>query len=150
MKKSFSYFDRPPLDPAAARRDYLLAKRTVYASIPISVAVTLAVLGGCGVIINGLRTEREEKEVATAILMLCLPAAAIIAYIGWRSVRRKVAEIAAMPYVPPGHEQIAALPAEEVLVRGSDAPVAGSEELVKAVVAGKDEDNAGLLRGAGE
>jgi hypothetical protein len=52
----------------------------------------------------------------------------------------------AIPYVPPVSEQIAALPAEAILVRGSDDPVTPFEELLRStppMAAEQDED---LLR----
>ena len=41
-----------------------------------------------------------------------------------------------MPYVPPVAEQLAAVHAEEILVRGSEQPAATSEELLRAAMAG--------------
>lgn len=40
---------------------------------------------------------------------------------------------AAVPYVPPVREQIAALPAEQILVRGTNGAAATPEELLRAV-----------------
>ena len=37
-----------------------------------------------------------------------------------------------LAYVPPVAEQIAALPAEEILLRGSDQPAATPDELLRA------------------
>ena len=49
-------------------------------------------------------------------------------------------------YVPPVREQIAALPAEEVLLRGADQPVAATEDLVRPVQAVMETDADELLR----
>jgi hypothetical protein len=44
------------------------------------------------------------------------------------------------------HEQIAALPAEEILLRGSDEPVSAPEELLRAGWAATVEPAEALLR----
>jgi hypothetical protein len=49
-------------------------------------------------------------------------------------------------YVPPVREQLAALPAEEVLVRGSDQPRATSTELLRAITEISQTPSEELLR----
>ena len=44
---------------------------------------------------------------------------------------KSVTKLEAIPYVPPVAEQLAALPANEILVRGSDEPAAAASELVR-------------------
>jgi hypothetical protein len=51
-----------------------------------------------------------------------------------------------LPYVPPVAEQLAALPAEEVLVRASDEPTATPDELLRAASAGVETQADELLR----
>jgi hypothetical protein len=61
----------------------------------------------------------------------------------WRS-SAKAAK--AIPYVPPVREQIAALPADEVLLRGSDPPVARPDELLRAARQGTQTGAEELMR----
>jgi len=49
-------------------------------------------------------------------------------------------------YVPPAREQIAALPANEILVRGCDQPSARPEELLRAARNGMDGRADELMR----
>jgi hypothetical protein len=51
-----------------------------------------------------------------------------------------------LPYVPTVTEQIAALSADEILLRGSDEPAIGPEELLRAARAGTAEQAEELLR----
>jgi len=51
-----------------------------------------------------------------------------------------------LSYVPPVAEQIAALSADEILLRGSDEPAIGPEELLRAARAGTAEQAEELLR----
>ena len=52
----------------------------------------------------------------------------------------------ALPYVPPVAEQLAALRAEEVLVRSSDEPAASADELLRAAREAAATDTDELLR----
>jgi len=56
------------------------------------------------------------------------------------------AEAKALPFVPPVAKQIAALPANEILVRGSDGPISAPEELLRAAHTGIGEQANELLR----
>lgn len=47
-----------------------------------------------------------------------------------------VKESIALPYVPPVREDIGSLPAEEILVRGSEQPAAAPEEMLRAAESG--------------
>lgn len=76
----------------------------------------------------------------TAATLLC--AGAICCYMTCRTAN----EAKSIPYVPPVAEQIAALPAEEILVRGSEQPAAPSGELLRAARAGIDTEPTELLR----
>ncbi len=57
----------------------------------------------------------------------------------------RIAE-ALLVHVPPVAEQIAALPAEEILVRGSDSPATLSGELLRAAQSGAETGDGELLR----
>jgi hypothetical protein len=70
----------------------------------------------------------------------------IVGITGFAGARSRVRKAKALPYVPPVHKQIAALPAEEILVRGSDQPAALPEELLRAAHEGVVESAAELLR----
>jgi hypothetical protein len=49
-------------------------------------------------------------------------------------------------YVPPVAEQLAALPADKVFLRGSDQPTATPDELLRAAQARTEVDEESLLR----
>src|SRR5205807_2266285 len=55
-----------------------------------------------------------------------------LASLGGRLYRTSEQAARFMPYVPPVDDQVAALPAEEVLVRGSAEPTDPSKELLRA------------------
>ena len=55
-----------------------------------------------------------------------------------------------IPYVPPVAEQTAALPAEDILLRGSDRPAANPAELLRAAHAGMAGPAGELLRSTDE
>jgi hypothetical protein len=55
-------------------------------------------------------------------------------------------DASAVLYVPPVAEQLAALPAEEILVRGSDQPAASPDELVRASASTEETPTSELLR----
>jgi hypothetical protein len=59
---------------------------------------------------------------------------------------RNCKRIEATIYVPPVLEQVAALPAEAVLMRGSEEPTAAPEELLRAAREGAESEAAELLR----
>ncbi len=61
----------------------------------------------------------------------------------WNSSAERVQTL---EYVPPIREQIAALPAEEVLVRGSDQPATRNAELLRSTYYGAAAAEEELLR----
>jgi hypothetical protein len=61
----------------------------------------------------------------------------LIAYFCVRLFATSMQKADSIPYAPLVSEQIAALPAEEVLLRGSDQLAATPEELLRAASAGK-------------
>ena len=56
---------------------------------------------------------------------------ALVSFIGFCNLREAKHISRLTAYVPPVHEQIAALPAEEVLVRGAEHPEAVASELLR-------------------
>lgn len=60
--------------------------------------------------------------------------------------RSQVDKARGIAYVPPVAEQIAALPAESILVRGSEQPAAQPEELLRAAQSGAETEAGELLR----
>jgi hypothetical protein len=73
----------------------------------------------------------EQARPDVRILCAGMAVLAAIAFVSFRSWRRSKHEAETIAYVPPVREQIAALPAEEILVRGSDQPAATPDELLR-------------------
>ena len=69
-----------------------------------------------------------------------------IAYLSCRTALKAQNRSVDIPYVPPVAEQIAALPAEDILVRGSDRPAATPEELLRAVKVEGETERSKLVR----
>src|SRR5689334_14712163 len=65
---------------------------------------------------------------STGAWLLLAGVAAFFTFIGVCNIREAKKLADRTPYVPPVREQIAALPANEVLVRGSERPEATSDE----------------------
>ena len=85
-----------------------------------------------------------ERGVMT-LLALFFPALASIFCVSlWRGHIKQSAEI---PYIPPVREQIEDLPADKVLLRGSDAPAVSQQaELLRATVFSSPVPKQELLR----
>ena len=71
---------------------------------------------------------------------------ASIGFVASRQLIRAAKDKAEQYYAAPVHEQIAALPAEEILVRSSKQPTAAPEELLRAAHAGEVDSAQELLR----
>lgn len=67
----------------------------------------------------------------------------VVAFVGCRKAKFRGDRVA---YVPPVREQIAVLPADEVLLRGSDHPAAAPEELLRAAQQVTETASEELLR----
>ena len=65
---------------------------------------------------------------------------------GWMKHQEYTKRAKSLPYVPPVAEQLANLPADEVLLRGSDQPSAAPDELLRAAHEGTDTPADQLLR----
>jgi hypothetical protein len=66
--------------------------------------------------------------------------------IGWRLFRSTIDRVSRMTYVPPVRDQIAALAADSVLVRGSSAPIGDGGCLLRAGLHGTDQRSHELVR----
>lgn len=123
-------------DAVKKRQDYL-RKRAVANTLQLVGAVTTI---GCGLIwllslvgiIAGVSASLSLLPALLGAGLLALPslgAATLLASGFWHSSAEAAKSI---PYVPPVHEQLAALPADEVLLRGSRQPAAAPDELLRA------------------
>src|SRR4051812_26784534 len=63
--------------------------------------------------------------------LIGIPISYYLMSVGIRLRRRAADQAQAVTYVPSVRKQLAALPAEEILVRGSDQPAATPEELLR-------------------
>jgi len=107
-----------------------------FAGIPLSLTVILS-----------SQSDGTSLEVFTIFLTAI---AGFISVIGYRTVKSAGDKSRKIPYVPPVRAQIAALPAEEVLIRASDKPPATPEELLRAAQAGREQRAEELLRPGSE
>ena len=80
------------------------------------------------------------------ILVFCTTVPLIICFFAALDVFAR--RLPTISYVPPVSDQIAALPAEETLLRGSDEPAAGPGELLRAAQSGTLQPSKDLLRPA--
>lgn len=105
----------------------------------LSVLVMIMKLAG----LKDLGAEPVSAELISGIVC------AGIAYLGGTMVAKANNRVVDTPVVSPVREQIAALPAEEILVRGANEPVAEPGELLRAARAGEGTQVAELLRAPG-
>jgi hypothetical protein len=126
-------------DAAKNRRKYLVRQH---------IETALAVIGAlfiCLAFFGVLLAGRGFLADTVPAIFVFLVAVAIGRFGWWFChIRCKVAN--SLPYVPPVAEQLAALPVEEVLLRGSVQPAAEHEELLRAAHEGAQMDAAELLR----
>ena len=131
-------------DAARKRREYLRKKAvgSVLVVLAVLFCAPLAVLTFVGVF--GFLNVRLRSEIILQAILLLVSSSLLI----WvsRAAGRINTNINSLDYVPPVHEQIAALPAEEVLLRGSDQPTAAPDELLRAARTGTATDAEELLR----
>jgi hypothetical protein len=130
-------------DPAKKRRAYLSKKATF--TILAIVAVLFSVYGGCiGLVVTVLQilypVGTTEPPFWVWILVLSLMGVG-----GALGVRSSTKRLKSLPYVPPVHEQLSGLRADEVLLRGSDEPTATPEELLRPAREGAETDYAVVL-----
>ena len=129
----------PAQDAAGRRRDYL--RKKAMATIPAVVAGALSVLLVSFLLKLALqRGTMSDSQFAAFLLFLVLTVPCSIVIVFCEKKRLSI------PYVPPVAEQVAALPADEVLVRASDEPPATPEELLRAAREGTVTVAEDLLR----
>ena len=124
-------------DAEKRRRQYLLAKAEAGAMTFVGCLVAVACVGVLSAVIFELavtvafmRGAASSLVVPGILSLASIGTGAVIAGEFWRSsVRRS----RAIPYVPPVAAQIAALPADEVLVRASGQPPALPAEMLRPV-----------------
>ena len=134
-------------DAAAKRREYLRAKVGMVAIIGFGAALILAIAFVTLAVISNVFSRMHLMDIS--IMVMCavfLAIAGVLTYAGVDAVRIAHKQSAALPFVPPVDEQIAALPAVEILVRGSEPPAAQPEELLRAAQRGVETDPTELLR----
>ena len=137
------------------RREYLQKKATANVQTTI---FAIAVLCWAAIWLMGLGTlfmirdkflmltwsaETASNLAFALFILLILGIASCMSLMAWRLSAKSAKSI---PYVPPVREQIAALPAEAILVRGSDRPSATSEELLRAATSREANPAEELLR----
>jgi len=127
-------------DAAKKRRDYLLQKaayKVNYGTLVLSICffgylVVASCLG-------------DHRYVANAAWGFCSCGFLVLISLFFIAMLRRE-ETTKLPYVPPVAEQLAALPTEAILVRGSDQPTATAGELLRAVLPGVETKAEELLR----
>jgi hypothetical protein len=131
-------------DLAKKRREYLREKAVgsilivvaVFFCAPLAVSTLFSFIGL--VIVR----ERAENVVQVIVLFISCPLLIWMA----RTAGKINTKINSLEYVPPVAEQIKDLPAEEILVRGSDQPAATRDELLRAANEAQDTGSEELLR----
>ena len=140
---------REPEDLARKRREYvrkrwLLFFQTAFSVVLVLLSGTLMLLATYGLWFSGkqaiywLRFAKVDF-----VFLICAAALSLVGVLAWRGSNK---ETASLPYVPPLSEELAALPADEILLRGSDEPAATPGELLRAAQAGAADSAEELLR----
>ena len=149
----------PSTNAEQKRREYLQAKAS--AALLITVGSTIA--GGSFVLLIMMSLVPAYQQYFTSsvdwsvlpVLNISLNSwpcflifvVTVLVFFGGLGMRRNaLKEARRLVYVPPVAEQVAALPAEEILVRGSERPDAAPPELLRAAHSGNIEDANELLR----
>ena len=139
-------------DRTRARRDYLLAKAAIIGKVLgndfwTAVSVLGTIVCGLGTIyLLGYAISRPAWLLAGAIGAVLTWWSARMAARYYRFLVEARRELAELPVVPPVRAQVAQLPAEEVLLRGSEAAAAQQGELLRAADKGSDTPKDDLLR----
>lgn len=142
-------------DPDARRRQYLwrsaCARMGYRLCTNISVFLWVTALLGVPLtlvlFVRSMAPEYPEAWRSAVLWLVVTISSGVLGYLllRWAEYWRRRAR--ALAYVPPVAEQVSALRANEVLVRGSAAPTALPGELVRAAQAGQ-QGTEGLLRAA--
>jgi len=115
----------------------------------------MALTGAAFMVVFGLLTFGRvaillfEAPFAPAILtigVLVLAFTGYYAYAGGRDVVAATRRLQQLPYVPTARRQLAELPSEELLLRGSASPSAPPDELLRAGFVSPDTPDGELLR----
>jgi hypothetical protein len=132
----------PVKDAAQKRRDYLVAKAKIHSISETSrIAVVIFTIG------TGFMFLVDFGHfLPTWVVLIAGLLNAVLAAVAYRIMKRADARAKALTYVPPVAEQIAALPASDVLLRGSEQPIAAPEELLRAAQTGSETASEELLR----
>jgi len=136
---------REPEDLARKRREYLKHKAAANFQRTFGIACTIAALFG-GLYALWLLVPMSDAALQELLVRVVLFVAAVIFMLGVSQVDLAERKERRFPYVPPVAEQIAALPAEDILLRGSDQPAATTDELLRAAQAGTTHEAVELLR----
>jgi len=135
-------------DVVKKRREYLWLKTETHGlSFFGSAIAAVSVLASAAMIYLGLRLLLNAG--VSADLLFCLFFLSMTLSLGvlgvwlWRPSSKRANALA---YVPPVAEQIAAMPAEEILVRGSEEPSAAPGELLRAARTGAETEAGELVR----
>ena len=141
-----------PMKDAAKNRRECSRKRSMAIILALGSAATL-ILSLAGTMFGAIAAWGDAMPHPTRsitfgiwyqlIVVLVPTAITVIASLIFRS-QVKVAR--SLSYVPPVAEQVAALPAEEILVRGSDLPAATPAELLRPAREGTETAAEVLLR----
>lgn len=126
---------KPAEDLAAKRRAYLKTQGEAYIVVAVMAVLCLSALS-------------DIVQRAPHLPIPILSVAVMLASVGGmiHIAMRQLKQAKEVPYVPPVREQAAALPAEEVLVRGSERPAPATDELVRAAAAADPVAAEELLR----
>jgi len=136
---------REPEDLARKRREYLKHKAAANFQRTFGIACTIAALFG-GLYALWLLVPMSDAALQELLVRVVLFVAAVIFMWGVSQVDLADRKDRRFPYVPPVAEQIAALPADEILVRGSAQPASTAEELLRAAQRGTAEPVEELLK----
>jgi hypothetical protein len=158
-------FRKPIEDPEIKRCRYLKQQRGKYFAWFAGIAALLSFLvcGATTILLVRNIIVPEPSETARILgyggdeerenyILRCLGLMSIIAVSGLIALRagiwanERIVDLEDVPYVPTVAEQIAALPAEEVLLRSSDQPIPLPEELLRPAHAGAGDMAEELLR----
>ena len=136
----------PRQDSAKKRREYLRKKAAALILLFISAMFGVLLLVVTAVVVSmarhGLGGSGLWIYIWAGFACLSLTVLGVFLFYGSVTMSRQASSLL---YIPPVAEQIAALPAEAILVRGSDQPSAAPGELLRAARAGEMVDEAGEL-----
>jgi hypothetical protein len=141
-----------PIEDAAKKRRKYLRERTqanMVAAVALGIAIVFALplLFVFGTFFLSLLTSGRIPDVVSIVYgFLILGLFGGPACLAWIIRQHFTRKAASLLYVPPVSEQIAALPADEILLRGSDMPAAAQGELLRPVREGTETEAGELLR----